>query len=506
MDGPVEITEEHIDLLIKNHNEKISRLSTLADGHAFTRSMPPLQVDHSTSAMMTVGRVTGSLSKGIHTNEDGSVVPAMFASKILILGKENVEKVADGRWANVSIGADLETGILNELSITPFPAAPNATLLKDGKKLSNVHSKGYYKGYDYQVEEQDGKFICYIPNEYESGKKNSAKEAVDSMKKFVDEDDQLSAKKLSEKGEPMHEKLKKHLMEKHSLSEEDAEKKAEKMTKKLSEKEGNDEEKVKAHLEAMDDEKMSALAAECDEDDKKMADDVKEEDKKLSLRKAEIIKLSKGFNTTMKSARLAQKTLELRSKVSALRARAKISPAEQKKINFVKLASMSEESMNAVLKAYEDREPVVDSAQHGTTRAVNLAAFEKKTRLARLEAETKKDLGMPMEKKDEEALSNETPVAPAVPGSETTPHGSHDENMKSLHSMMEGYDQRDAVMAHVSKMMESYKLGSSTEGEEHSEKQMSAIAENMKQLQTQYQGLIMLVGESVGIEKSELTE
>lgn len=137
MDGPVEVTEEHIDRLIGNHNsrlERISRLSTAED--EFVRAMPPLQVDHSTSAMMTVGRVVGRLSKGSYTLEDGTTVACLSCDRVRVLGEENQKKVADGRWSNISIGADLEAGILNELSITPFPAAPHASLLSKNKLSS----------------------------------------------------------------------------------------------------------------------------------------------------------------------------------------------------------------------------------------------------------------------------------------------------------------------------------------------------------------------------------
>src|SRR5574343_633609 len=130
MDGPVEVTEEHLKSLVENHNSKLSKFKRFAIGNdAPLRMAPPLQLDHSTSAAVTVGRVVGDLQLAKYKDDEtGEEKPAVFG-RIRVLGKENTEKVKDGRWIHVSIGADLEAGKLNELSITPFPAAANAAIL-----------------------------------------------------------------------------------------------------------------------------------------------------------------------------------------------------------------------------------------------------------------------------------------------------------------------------------------------------------------------------------------
>jgi hypothetical protein len=457
MDGEVVVTEDHLDLLIANHNAKLAKLAQIAGNEqVLCRMSPPLQLDHSTSATVTVGRVIGKLYKAAHTLDDGKTVPGLFCEKVRCLGAENVPKVRDGRWANVSIGADLEAGNLNELSITPFPAAPNASLLKAAAEESKTPSKG----------------------------------------------------------EPqMHEKLKKHLMEKCKMSEKDAEE----LSKKLRSKLGADEKEQDEKLSKMSDDEMSKMAADHDEDEKKMAkakadeEDEKEEGKKLSARltaaKPEIVKLAKGFSKNAKEARLAARTSMVGARLSRLRAEAKVTPAEIKKIDFVKMAAMSDSELNSVLKTYEEREPVIDARVHGTTRAVNLAKLQKDAKSAALLAETKKDLGVKLSAEEEKALSGEGGVPDKAPMDQGGVVPNHEEHMAALGKLVEGWPQREAVMSHVSKMMESMKhMGGDPAATVYDDKQMSALAENVNRLQSDYEALIKMVGEATGISPAELTE
>ncbi len=127
MDGPVSIGLNHLTRLVEEHNNSSNKYS------------PPLQLDHSTSARDTVGRMVGPLTIADHTLQDGTKVPGLYGTA-RFLGKENVEKVKDGRWLHLSIGADLEDGKLTELTITPFPAAPEAALLsKKGKQMATTY-------------------------------------------------------------------------------------------------------------------------------------------------------------------------------------------------------------------------------------------------------------------------------------------------------------------------------------------------------------------------------
>jgi hypothetical protein len=133
MDGEVVITDEHVSKLADTHNSFLSKVKRLATGEIPLRDCPPVQLDHQPTAVNTVGRVIGELSVR-DAEVDGQSVKALFG-KVRILGRENVEKVRDGRWIHLSIGADLEKGKLNELTITPFPAAAQAAML--GKRKLN---------------------------------------------------------------------------------------------------------------------------------------------------------------------------------------------------------------------------------------------------------------------------------------------------------------------------------------------------------------------------------
>jgi hypothetical protein len=122
-DGPVEISADNVEQLAANFNARVK----LASGEASAKDLPPIQLDHSKSATVTVGRLIGPL-KVEEREIDGKKVKALLG-RVRILGAENVEKVVDGRWTHLSIGADLAKNEITELTITPFPAAAHASLL-----------------------------------------------------------------------------------------------------------------------------------------------------------------------------------------------------------------------------------------------------------------------------------------------------------------------------------------------------------------------------------------
>jgi hypothetical protein len=137
MDGPVDITRDHVERLAKNFGERLARL---AGGDGKITKYPPVQLDHSTSARDTVGRLMGPVEAREHTLEDGRRVLGLFAKCVRFLGAENVEKAKDGRYGDLSIGANLETCEIDELSVVPFPAAKGSTLLS-GAQGENVNKE-----------------------------------------------------------------------------------------------------------------------------------------------------------------------------------------------------------------------------------------------------------------------------------------------------------------------------------------------------------------------------
>ena len=455
MDGPVEIKGEHIEKLASEHNSLLSKVKRFAKGEQIpARFMAPIQLDHSTSAKDTVGRLYGDLEVGSFETEEGPK-KALFG-QMCILGKENVDKVNDGRWTHLSIGADLETGKLSELTITPFPAAPDASMLSKGKQ--NL-SKG--------------------------------------------EEDMPTFKELKVRLSLM-EKCKKHLMDEKKMSEEDAEK----------------------ELSGMNEEEMSKMASDVDEKEKKMAADKEEADKKLKeeedKKKAEmssgkeaLVKLAKGFKTSKAKMELESKKASISSRLSALKGQAKITPAEIKKISIDELAAKTEEEINTALSTYEKREPVILTGLYGTTKAMTSVQLHKalkgsKQDMMRLQTM----LNMPsMRKKAEaelaklsEGMEKENNIHVDI-----VPNGEHDTEMAGFEECwsalkaltVQGKD--DEAKEHLKKYMSGLmgKMGQADlpVGPQAS---MSALANELKTLQTEYEATMKLVGPKFGLTEADL--
>lgn len=328
MDGPVSVSMDHIALLVKNHNEKLAGLKRAPT----MRDYPPIMLDHSNSARDVVGRLVGPLSEGEHEG-----IPAIFG-KVRILGKENIEKVEDGRWTHLSIGADLDAGTMHELTITPFPAAANAALLSQEATMARK-----------KLENPD----------IEKGKTTG--EPADEKKLSEDKDKDDETKKLKDGDEP---------------------------DEKLSENEPKDEPKKDEKKEG------DKLSDDKDEDDK-LSDD-KDEDDKLSKEEKEddekLSKLSSGFHSKAAAVRLAMRKNSIAARLSNLRAEAKITPAEIKKIDLSKLAAATDATIDAVLESYKNRQPVIHTGIFGTIKAetaAQLASRLKNKELTELEKETR---------------------------------------------------------------------------------------------------------------------
>ncbi len=337
MDGPVSITAAQLQKLAANHNARLDRLSVSMGGSdAAMKDLPPVQLDHSTLASNTIGRVVGKLS----------VAPAMIEGverlalygAIRFLGAENVEKARDGRFTHVSIGADLEAGVLQELSVTPFPAAPKASLLTRGSTPMPM------------PEEMKKRCRKYLTEE----KKLSEEDADKKLAALSDED----AKKLSEEVD-------------------DDDKK-----KKLA----ADDEEMKKKLAAEEEEKKKDLARASDDDD---TDDAEKKEKKLAAKQAKLTKLMGSISDTVKLARLEAKRGEVAVKLSKFRADGLLTPAEQKNLAGVKLAEASDEALALVWTVLDKLEPKIISGQFGGVKGVDLSAVGGDVRKARTSSSEK---------------------------------------------------------------------------------------------------------------------
>lgn len=315
--GDVTVTEEDLKRLVENHNQRIKGFG------ANIMKFPPIQLDHSRSASDTVGRLIGELQLGEHTLDDGSKVLAVLGVA-RFLGKENVEKADDGRYGSLSIGADFSTGFLQELTVTPFPAAADASLLTDPGK-----TKG-------------------DPPMWDDEKKAKLKKYLTGVKKMSESDaDQYVAKCEADKGEG----------DKLSAESDEHEKKEKEEAEKLA---AADAEKKEAELKAAQAVKVAQLTAA----------------------KNSIAELSTKFENSIKTARLAAAKGSIVTRFSKLRAQAKITPAEIKKTNIDELAASSPAEIEAVMKSYENREPVILVGQLGTIKALSLADIGQKKKHA----------------------------------------------------------------------------------------------------------------------------
>lgn len=452
MDGEVEIKDEDIEKLAANHNTFLAKMSRLANGEHHPKHNPPIQLDHSTSARDTVGRMRGNLSVGEHTLEDGTKVKALMGSA-RVLGRDNVEKVEDGRWANLSGGFDLENHRVTELTITPFPAAPDASMLSN-QKLSSEDTVGY--------------------------------------------------KELKEKMD-LYGKCKKHLKEFKKMSDEDADK----------------------HLEEAKDEDLKKMAAEEDDRDKKLAAEKDDQEKKekdakdaemkrmagLKDGKAKFVELSKGLKATGVKVQLAAKKASITTRLSKLQAETKITPAERKGLNIDELAGKSDEVINAALSSYDKREPVIDVGVYGSTKAMTAGMLHKKLKAMDSEVDELRTR-LAMSTKRPEALKRLSELGLTESDLEkgvtvqTEKQDGTDNNvdfeasyatMKKL--MSEGKE--DEAKAHFKSHMGKGPVGTEVVGPDQTQ-EMSALAEEVRKMQTNFDEVVRLAAPIFGATQEEL--
>lgn len=441
MDGPVSVTRDQLKRLVESHNSLLGKVKRLASGEVPLKNYPPVQADHSTSAWDTIGRVIGEIELGDYENDEGETVQAVFGN-VRFLGKDNVERVKDGRWTHLSVGADFEKSKLSELTVTPFPAAANASLLKDG-------------------------------NADKSKKESSNEGGNETMDRA---------------------KLKKYLMDCKKMSSEDADKELD----RLSSEEAKEE---LSKLSAEEDEHAKKLSAEQTEAEEK---EKKETEAKLTAARAEITKLSTDFRANLDTARLAASKGRIMTRLSKLRAEAKVTPAEIKKMDITKLASSSQEAIDAVLKTYEDREPVISTGQLGSTKSEDLSAVQAKVRMSRLEAETRANMPLLKRMDDHRRLAEGegAPIAQAeVPALEPAPTISVEAEFSHICSMIDQGNAAGAKEA-LRQLLTKLSAGGASEANEtnvlETENQLSALSGAVENMQKQFDSIVKLSSSLVG--------
>ncbi len=479
LDGEVEVDAEKLATIVENHNGLMKRLAEKVG----MKKYPPIQLDHSTSAKDTVGRVVGDLKLGDYTTETGDTVKAVYG-KAQILGRENVEKVMDGRWTHLSIGADFAAGKLSELTITPFPAAQDASLLKKSEAVDEKHlgqnEKIQYKGWTIELvpSGDPGLWDAIVAKEVFQGKKE---DVLAKAKAWVDaHGDQLSSSKTEQEGEQMdikkmkehvamYEKCKSYMMDTEKLTEEQADEK----------------------LGAMTPEDMLKLAEVAEG---KLAEKDKEE-------KAEMSRLSKGFQAAQTSARLAVKKSQYAVRLSKLKAAGKLTPAEIKKIDLAELAKGPDSEAEAFFKALDLSEPKILAGLIGSAHSLDVSKVSKKMELSRLEAESRANMSMVRKPAKDKLAEGEAETNIHI---DTTPHsdvGVESEYEAMCKMMDEGKiaEAKEAMKKLVDRMKKMGGVADESVSME-AEKEMTALADEVKKMQTTFEQLTKLAKISVEAE------
>lgn len=118
--------------------------------------------------------------------------------------------------------------------------------------------------------------------------------------------------------------------------------------------------------------------------------------KELKAAVTELKKLSKSAAGLKKKMNLTKRKGEVKSQFTKLMAAKKMSPAEFRKLDLVKLAKLDKEHLDTVMSVYESRETILKSGQQGTTSATVFSDVGTKTsedrEVKRLKAAAKKNL------------------------------------------------------------------------------------------------------------------
>jgi hypothetical protein len=153
---------------------------------------------------------------------------------------------------------------------------------------------------------------------------------------------------------------------------------------------------------------------------KKIADALNEKSTKMSEEdeksKTELSAAITSMKKKTDAVRLALRKTNLAARFTRLRAQAKVTPAELKKIDFVKLAAANDVTIEAVVQSYENREPVIRTGQLGTIKAMSAAELSKKTQLTQLEQECRANMstvrnnGVKLSSEGTEQIGDRKPV------------------------------------------------------------------------------------------------
>lgn len=517
MDGnTVNVTADKLRKLATRHNATyqlaLAKATEAGKTEVDAADCPPVQVDHSTSGWDTVGRIFGMLRLvDGYVPRPGAKPVVALAGPVRFLGKDNVERATDGRWATLSTAADFDEGYFTELTVTPFPAAKSARLLKQGK-LSKYVEQSHL----------DGKWYVMDPDEAESiGPFNSKAEAERARQ------NNLSEAKMDK------EKLKRHLAECKKMSADEAEKHlaalSEEETKKLAAEADEHEKKLAADK----DEAEKKLAADKADEEKRLADEKKkEEDSKLAAEtarttrlaaaKTNFVKLAKEARSSFSTSRIEARKDTIVHRLASLRSKKKITPAEIKAIDLVKLSAKSDDQLEAFFEGFELREDVVLVGQRGTAKAEPVARLAKERH--KMSSKQERLSAMPFTgqalaakygmEKDAQTGAVKLKAPAKLGGMDPTaatgqPYPQGTDGIGSLQSSfadickMLDEGKREDALRQLKEFMSSRSALAESPAEVTS--RLSALAERNKKLENQFEEMVKLVSSVLEVGEEELT-
>lgn len=515
VDGPVEVDTEKLKLLEDTHNSFLTRLSQLFTGPIPIRNNPPLQLDHSTSAHDTVGRMTGPVSRRPHQLSDGSSVEGLFG-RVRILGRENVEKYLDGRYSNVSIGADFNTGKISELTITPFPAAEEATLMtasQPQKPQGETMDPKHMEGMKHHLEGMAHHMGAYM----DPAHKQEHMSSLEGLKKHLTEVGPHTEGPTAMKAHM--EMMKKHLesmkgkqLEQHhvagmkhhleGLSHYTG------MTEVGPTTEGQTSmksqcEEMKKHLEAMTAGPPDATTPPTTpaKPDHKMEGSPAPDETKPEHMAAKLKDGLSRLAEMQKKMLHASTKMSLSTRLNQIKRLAKITPAELSKIDLDKLAHESEATRNAVLKSYEDREPIILAGMVGNAKAEDLSKLSKDLRVSRMMDEARQNMPLKRAEMENKLAANgqsSTRLSDAPPPKKeemaTSPDDTEMSKMEEeVNKLMEEGkvpEAKEKLKAYMEAMKKKHLASPEVHDDAH--KEMSQLSADMTKLQSEMSGVVKL--------------
>jgi hypothetical protein len=187
--------------------------------------------------------------------------------------------------------------------------------------------------------------------------------------------------------------------------------------------------------------------------------------KKLS---SDLAQLAKKSEAQRERVSLAKRKVDVQTKFTKLMADKKVTPAEFKKVDVLKLAKLDKGTLDTVLEMYEQREPLLLSGQQGSVAAANFSDVRVESKedreVRKLKLAAKKNLAKQGVKfKESEDDEDEEPTkklaldAPAISQgqeSEIDMPGDEDQSSQDTEELVQQVEENATQIARVASMVE----------------------------------------------------